>query len=605
MTVEAERAAGNAAPTPAGSEAKAAVDSEHAVPGTESRAAADSATSDADGTGAGAAIGTGVGAAMDTGVGAAVDTDAGAVAHTGVTAVADTAVPGVGHTAPISDEAGASADTEQVSPRRPDTSALRRAASWTDRNIGSAATVFVVVAALFGVIFSVLTPAFWGHDEITQFGRAYQVAHGGFTPQRIEDARGVAYGGQIPLSIDGLMSYAFEDYNRNGEEPDPLMADPGAYRQIGAAPITSATKQIWFTNTAAYSPVAYVPAAVGIRIAEATGLNVSATVELTRLCGLLAYLVIVGFALRALRRHRVQWLAFTVSVLPIALFQAGTVTADTATNALAILVSCLLVKGLFLGTPLTATERVIALATTLLLPLSKPTYVLLAMLVVLIPAREFGFSQWRKWIPWCVAAVGAIGFAAWMKIAAPTGDGMGLMRPERQWHSVRPGDQLHGIIGHPVHFATVFADSTWLRDQRWFTQFFGELGFAYVDVPALTILACLLAFAVSVGIAERFTTGHRRTAIVGLTILASVAMIYVTLYMSFTPVDYYLIDGVQGRYFVPLAIVGLTVLLRWIPVRLTDSRGRTPTRGAAILIVAATLVGLIAAVVKYHYLVWG
>ncbi|MCX4093842.1 DUF2142 domain-containing protein [Nocardia sp. alder85J] len=483
--------------------------------------------------------------------------------------------------------------------------ALRRAASWTDRHIGAAAAVFVLVAGLFGVIFSLVTPAFWGHDEITQFGRAYQVAHGGFTPQRIEDARGVAYGGQIPLSIDGLMSYAFDDYNRNGDEPDPLMADAGAYRQIGAAPITAATKQMWFTNTAAYSPVAYVPAAVGIRIAQATGLHVSDTVELTRLCGLLAYLVIVGFALRALRGYRVQWLAFTVSVLPIALFQAGTVTADTATNALAILVSCLLVKGLFLGAPLTVPERAAALAATLLLPLSKPTYVLLAMLVVLIPAREFGFTQWRKWIPWVTAAVGAIAFAAWMKLAAPTGDGMGLMRPEHQWYSVRPGDQLHGILSHPAHFVSVFTDSIWLRDQRWFTQFFGELGFSYVDVPALTILACLLAFAVSAGITERFTAGRWRTAIVALTVLASVAMIYVTLYMSFTPVDYYLIDGVQGRYFVPLAIVGLAVLLRWIPMRLSDSRGRVPARAAAVVIVAATLVGLVAAVSKYHYMVWG
>ncbi|MGY2060250.1 DUF2142 domain-containing protein, partial [Nocardia gipuzkoensis] len=86
---------------------------------------------------------------------------------------------------------------------------------------------------------------------------------------------------------------------------------------------------------------------------------------------------------------------------------------------------------------------------------------------------------------------------------------------------------------------------------------------------------------------------------------ASVAMIYVTLYMSFTPVDYYLIDGVQGRYFVPLAVVGLAVVLRWMPLRLSDVRGMTPSRGPAITVVAATVVALAAAVLKYHFLVWG
>ncbi|MFF0457069.1 DUF2142 domain-containing protein [Nocardia africana] len=493
-------------------------------------------------------------------------------------------------------------DTDQRQPE----GLLRRAWSPVARHLGPAAAVFLLVAGVFGIVFATITPPFWGHDEITQFGRAYQVAHGGFTPERITDDRGVSYGGQIPLSIDGLMGYAFTDYNRHPTEPAPLAADETAYDRLGSAPVTTtATKQMWFTNTAAYSPLPYVPAAVGIRLAQAIGLDVGDTVLLTRLAGLLAYLVIVAFALRALRAFRIQWLAFTVAVLPIALFQAGTVTADTVTNALAVLVSCLVVKGVFLGTRLTRPEVVAALAATLALPLSKPTYVILAMLVVLIPARQYGFGNVLRWLPWCFAALGAILFAVWMKIAAPTGDGMGLMRKPAEWHSVRPGDQLHEILSNPVHFANTFGDSIWYRDEKWFSQFFGELGFAYVDVPALSILACLLALAVSVGIADRLTGDRWRTWIVALTVLASVAMIYVTLYMSFTPVGYWMIDGVQGRYFVPLAIAGFAVLLRWMPLRLSDSRGVTPVRGPAITVVLATVVALAAAAIKYNVLIWG
>jgi Predicted membrane protein (DUF2142) len=489
------------------------------------------------------------------------------------------------------------------SPPRP--GALRAGICWVQRHLGLGAAAFVVVAAVFGAVFSVVTPPFWGHDEITQFGRSYQVAQGGFLPERIADDRGVSYGGQIPLTVDAMMNYAFKDYNRKPQEPAPLSAGRDAYDRLGDAPVSSATKPMWFTNTAAYSPVPYVPAALAIRLAGATGMTVGQTVVLTRLAGLLAYLVIVGFALRALRGYRVQWLAFTVAVLPIALFQAGTVTADTMTNALAILVSCLLVKGLFLDAKLSRGEVAAALLATLALPVSKPTYVLLAMLVALIPARRYGFRERLRWIPWGYAILGAVLFAAWMKVAAPTGDGMGLMRPPAQWYSVRTGDQLHQILAHPLHFAHTFEHSIWLRDDNWFTEFFGQLGFAYIDVPAISILACLLAFAVSVGIAERLSAAQLRTVLVGLAIAASVAMIYVTLYMSFSPVGYYLIDGVQGRYFVPLAIVGFAVLLRWIPLRLTNTAGRTPVRGPAIAVVAATVFALVAAVLKYHYMVWG
>ncbi|MFJ4656194.1 DUF2142 domain-containing protein [Nocardia sp. NPDC088792] len=528
---------------------------------------------------------------------------------------------------PVNENGSAESESKLAPPQRIEPAAaaprsgLRGLISRTERSCGAAALVFLLLAGVFGVVWSVVTPAFWGHDEITQFGRAYQVAHGGYLPEKIHDDRGPAWGGNVPVSIDALMSYAFNDYQVTPDEPDPMVKDPAAYDRLGAAPVSEQTKQVWFTNTAAYSPIPYVPAAVGIRIAEAVNADVGDTVEITRLAGLLTYLLIVFYALRALRGHRVQWLALTVSVLPIAVFQAGTVTADTVTNALAILVSALIVKGLFLGQRLTRPETVAALAATVLLPVCKPTYVLLAMLTVLIPVRRFGFGRrrlladgtepvagWQRVIPWVTAAVGAIAFAVWMKIAAPTGDGMSLMRPQKQWGTVRPGDQLHGILSDPIHFLRVFGDSIARRDQHWFTQFFGELGFSYVDVPALTIVASLLAFAVSIGTAERFTgaaADRLRTWLVLLTMLASVAMIYVTLYMSFTPVGYFIIDGVQGRYFVPLALLTLCVLLRWMPLRLTGIDGRIPVRGAAITVTIATTVAMIAAVVKYTTIVWG
>ncbi|MGH8880510.1 MAG: DUF2142 domain-containing protein, partial [Stackebrandtia sp.] len=271
------------------------------------------------------------------------------------------APPSTTEQAPETPETTATTDTPDGNPNTVDQSArgsaLRRVRSGLDRHFGAAATAFVVVAGIFGIVFAAITPAFWGHDEITQFGRAYQVAHGGVTPERIVDDRGISYGGQIPVSIDAMMGYAFGDYNSHPPEPAPIAADAGAYDRLGSAPVTTSdTKQMWFTNTAAYSPVAYVPAALGIRIAEATGLDVGGTVLTTRLAGLLAYLVLVGFALRALRGFRIQWLGFTVAVLPIAVFQAGTVTADTITNALAILVSCLLVKGVFLDSRLSKLE---------------------------------------------------------------------------------------------------------------------------------------------------------------------------------------------------------------------------------------------------------
>ncbi len=466
-----------------------------------------------------------------------------------------------------------------------------------------AAIAFALIAAIFGAVFAVLTPPFWGHDEITQFGRAYQVAHGGFLPQEIHDDRGVAYGGDIPVTVDELMGYALRDYTSNPDEPAAMVGDPLAYDRLESRPVSDAQRPMWFTNTAAYSPVPYLPAALGIRSAELLGLDVGGLQLLTRLCGLLAYLLVVGFGLFALRNTRVQWLAFTVAVLPIAVFQAGTVTADTLTNAIALLVGMLLVKSLFVGADLTRPERYALLGSAVVLPLCKPTYVLLAMLLVVVPPARLGLR--KRWLPWVFAATGFVLFAIWTKISSPTTEGMGFMRKQSQWYSVIPGDQLKGILGDPIDFAQTFEHSIARRDLEWFNEFFGELGFAYINVPATTIVACLLALAVSVGVAERMVADNRRTWIVALALAASVGMIYTTLYMSFSPVDYFIIDGVQGRYFVPLAIVFFAVLLRWMPLRLAPATGELRMRAPAITVVVATVVALVAAVVKYQLIVFG
>lgn len=472
------------------------------------------------------------------------------------------------------------------------------------RRFGTASLLFVVLGALFGAAFAVVTPPFWGHDEITQFGRAYQVAHGGFLPQEIDDDRAVAYGGQVPASIDALMDHAFEDYRTNPEEPAPMAGDPAAYDRLKAAPVGAADTTIWFTNTAAYSPVPYVTVAAGIRVAEALDLDVGGTVLAARLAGLAAYLALGGFALHALRGRRIAWLGFALAMLPIAMFQAGTVTADTVTNGLALLFSALFVKAVFLRDRLSKPESLVLLTSVLALPLCKPTYFLLAMLVVIVPRDRLSGFPAVRWIPQLTALVGLALFGVWTKISSGTTEGMGLMRPEKQWYSVIPTEQMEGVLSDPLGFLDTFYRTLVYRDQLYFVQFFGELGFGYVDVPATAMVLALTAIVLAFGVAERLDPRRWSTTVTTLVVLLSVGMIFGTLYLSFSPVGFYIIDGVQGRYFLPLALVGFTVLLRWIPLRITVD-GRTPGRGVPIAITLLTVGSLVATLLKYSTVVWG
>ncbi|MGI1849836.1 MULTISPECIES: DUF2142 domain-containing protein [Rhodococcus] len=469
---------------------------------------------------------------------------------------------------------------------------------------GAATIAFLIVAAIGGTVFAVITPAFWGHDEITQFGRAYQVAHGGMLPQQIPDDRGVAYGGDVPVSVDALMAYALNDYANNPPEPEPMVESPEDYDRLESAAVSDGRATIWFSNTAAYSPATYLPSAAGIRIAEALGSSVGGLLLSARLAGLAAYLALAGYAINTLRAYRIGWLAFTLALLPIAVFQAGTITADTVTNGVALTVSALLVKAVFLGARLTRPESAVLLASAVLLPLCKPTYLLLAMLVVVVPVARLGWTRRMRWLPIVAAAAGAALFLAWTKISAGTTEGMGRMRPQAQWYSVVPEEQLSGVLHDPAHFVAVFFRTLMLRDQLYFIQFFGELGFGYVQVPGTAIVSALLAIVLAFGMSERLRSSAAQTWITAAVVLLTVGMIFGTLYLSFSPVGYHFIDGVQGRYFIPIALVGAAVLLRWIPLRVVGATGAPPGRGTAVAVVALTATSLLATILRYYFVVW-
>lgn len=448
----------------------------------------------------------------------------------------------------------------------------------------TAVLVFLLLAGLFGSVFAWAVPPFWGHDEITQYGRAYQVSQGGMLPSEIPEDRqpGMrSWGGQVPAEVQLLMDAAFQDYGTDHPEPAAEVDDPLLYPRLLDAPLLGETETVWFTNTAAYSPVPYLPQAASLALVEAAGGDTRALVYAPRIAGLLAYLALVGFAVHALRGTRFAWVIVTVGLLPIAVFQAGTTTADTVTNALALLLSALVVKAVFLRRSLTRVETGVLLASMVALPLCKPTYVLLPLLALAIPAAAVGAHRsglWMRsaqrgsawWRPASVVALilGLGGFAGWTSVSGETTEGMGYMRPSDQWATVRPSEQMSGILADPLGFVGTFVESWARRDLLWFDQFFGELGFSYVKVPGATQLFAILALTLAVLGAERFRSRLAPTLATAAVVLLTTGMIFGTLYLSFSPVDFYIIDGVQGRYFVPLTVLGLAVVASCVSLRL-------------------------------------
>lgn len=501
--------------------------------------------------------------------------------------------------------AGEEAAPETPAQEKPEAPTAPTPRSWRHRLAGldKCGTAFVLISLLFGTVFAFITPPFWGHDEISHFSRTFQVDHGQVLPLRVPDSRGVAYGGQIPETAKALTGYAFDDYHAKTKAPDPRVEDPGRYERLAAQSLSAPLANQWFTNTAAYSPVAYLPSAVGLRIAEWTGNTVGLAVDLMRIFNLLAYTAVIAFALWALRESRFKWVVFVAALMPIAVFQAGNITADTLTNGLAILFSALFVKATFLRARLTGWQTFLLLASAVLLPLTKPTYLVLALLLLFTPPGRLALRRGARPIAIAATAVGVAGFAAWNSVAAKTGEGMGLMRKPPQWDSVDPSEQVQYVLGNLPHFLRICWQTFVYQDNRYFQEFFGQLGFSGVKVPGIAIACCILAGVIAFGLCGRMQASRLRLIASIVLLVGSVLGIFAALYLEYSPVGYYMIDGVQGRYFIPLVVLAAAIALQLIPLRLHLPSVRA-AHGAAAAVVVLMFVALGMTALKFNYAIW-
>lgn len=272
------------------------------------------------------------------------------------------------------------------------------------RRLPLACWLVVLVAALHGAAWAVLTPAFQGPDEIAHFAYAEYVAKTGKPPSKassfsVPDADTVAAIEALPWSVDGKPSWS-PDADRDLERRlDRLDRDGVAASELGAA--------YQATNPPLYQYLVAIP----YRLADALGGTTLDRLLAVRLATVAIGTVGVLFVVLLLRelfpRRRWAWVAggLAVALQPVLGFLIGTVNNDvpvlTAGAALLWLLTRAFRRGLTWPTAVGLGGAVLA---GLLSKVSA--YGLLAVLGWGLAV--LALQQWRSWravLPRAVVAV--------------------------------------------------------------------------------------------------------------------------------------------------------------------------------------------------------
>lgn len=453
---------------------------------------------------------------------------------------------------------------------------------------------------------ALLFPIGEGPDEATQTARAASVLRGQWIGRRSE----------VPHPADGTpVTVAGVDINPGYLVPflglPSLPAEPRKPVTLDA--VQAAAAQRWpagtvfveASNTASYMPLFYLPAAAGMGAAASVRAGPMVTVLAGRMANALCCVLAGYAALRLARRGRPA--LFAILALPMTLHLSATVNQDGPLIAAAALAAALL--------PQAGRRYWLGVAALACVVAAKPPYLPLAV-AALVPLDGGTWQARRHGAAFlAVAAAGfawagaAAVFAAVPFMRAPYHPGPLWSGPNVLFHATDPAAQLEMLLRRPALLLRLPLDTlmlTWRHLASTAVGVFASLDFNLPTWCYRLWYAALAAAALAAAVASRWGTGPSAPRLGASLALAAGALsclvgVILLQYLTWTEVGHATVEGVQGRYLLPM----LALLVPALPVIPLPAQAAVVARCVLSLpAVAAGLLGLgvlpMAIVLRYY-----
>lgn len=341
------------------------------------------------------------------------------------------------------------------------------------------------------------------------------------------------------------------------------------------------------TSVISYANLAYIPQAFLFRIGRMFGMPFSAAYAFGKFGNLLLYILVMFLAIHEARCRKV-FLAF-FALMPTVLFQAASYTYDNV-------VTCFLTLGCVLWTNemLYPKEKhslrniIAALLLFVIGSLSKAVYIPIVLLLILLPQFRINGKK-RKLLLWL--GLGAVFALVMMTFVLPaitnTVAGNLSFGGDSRGGDTSTVRQLISMFHHPLASIRLMLNNMFSFDN--FRNLgtsaadhylFGNLMF--LNIASLGILKdkwCVILIPVFVLLLlwkddkennERYLNVPTKLCS-GVILFMIIGLIWMALYLSFTPIGEETIAGVQARYYLPLIyLLAMLLHTKWINVQASD-----------------------------------
>ena len=406
---------------------------------------------------------------------------------------------------------------------------------------------FLIFATIFGLIFLFITPPFQTPDEVAHFERAYQISEGTLLVQK----RGSTIGGLLPSSINKTILATHEpSIAGNSSEKFQL----NWLRNAASIKLDPSARAYYdFVGTVYYTPVVYVFQSAGILIGRLANLPPVFLMYLGRLGNLLEWILLLGLAIRLTPSKK--WLLVAFGLLPMSLFEAISISADSVTLSVTALSIALVLYYRKKNSVMRWKDLALLTSVFTILVLSKPVMFVLLPIVLLLPLAKLKPTKKRLIITSILIFVPLLIFLLWM--AAVHGIKLTAEDPIPV-----PGSQFKFILTHPFGYLKVLLITFFgITADGISSSFIGNFGWLNTPLPLVWVILgyISIAFLAFVDYGKKTLlklTRADKLVTLSTLILYSLA-VSTALYVFYSPLKYPYIVGLQGRYFIPLIALAL------------------------------------------------
>lgn len=388
--------------------------------------------------------------------------------------------------------------------------------------------LFITMALLFSIfsiIFFYIFPIGVEPDARNHFLRAYEISEGTFiTPKNNVEKLGVD---SLPKALEG-----YSNSKSNINEND--------------------LKEYSFANTAVYSPISYLPQSIGIKFAKMFTNNTQSIFYFARGLTSIINVLLCLLAIYLIPYHKN--FCFVVLMFPMTLELLTSISPDGWTISLVFLYISLVFH--IISKSYINKNQIIGLfLISWLIALNKIVYLPLLFLIFLIPASCFKNERNSRYIKSISVITSCLLNLIWLNIAKSYLAG-GLPA------GVNSQMQLQFIIFHPFQYLNTICLTFLLNFEMYVGEMIGKsLGALNIPVNSLVWVGFLILVVFLIIIEKRNPLSNLNNLLISSGLIAVVVILIATsLYIQWTPYQASIIEGIQGRYFIPLLPLLLLVL---------------------------------------------